>query len=298
MTMQTDSTTKQNQPLLHDHVDGRLVTDESVADRNDIVQLDPDHPGFRDPEYRRRRNQFAQIAMKYHPRDPIPDAPYTIEEHQVWSTIWKALQPAHQQHACAAYRECLNKLDFAPDRIPQLREVNEKVKAISGFRLEPVAGLVQPRVFLENLADGVFLCTQYIRHHSTPLYTPEPDVVHEIIGHGVTLASEPLAELNRLFGQAVKRTTSSPALEKLSRVYWFTIEFGVLRENGAVKAYGTGLLSSAGELEEMRDAELRSFDLEAASSEKYDPTHFQPILFCADSFESMYETLRQFLVKW
>ncbi len=296
--MQTDSTTKQNQPLLHDHVDGRLVTDERVADRNDIVQLDPDHPGFRDPEYRRRRNQIAQIAMKYQPGDPIPDAPYTNEEHQVWSTIWKALQPAHQQHACAEYRDGLKKLNFAPDRIPQLRTVNETVNAISGFRLEPVAGLVQPRVFLENLADGVFLCTQYIRHHSTPLYTPEPDVVHEIIGHGVTLASERLAELNRLFGQAVKRTTSSEALEKLSRVYWFTIEFGVLREDGAVKAYGTGLLSSAGELDEMRKAELRPFNLEAASSEEYDPTHFQPVLFCADSFAAMYETLRKFLVNW
>ena len=296
--MQTDSTTKQNQPLLHDHVDGRLVTDESVADRNDIVQLDPDHPGFRDPEYRRRRNQIAQIAMKYQPGDPIPDAPYTNEEHQVWSTIWRALQPAHQEHACAEYRECLKKLNFASDRIPQLRAVNEKVNAISGFRLEPVAGLVQPRVFLENLADGVFLCTQYIRHHSTPLYTPEPDVVHEIIGHGVTLASERLAELNRLFGQAVKRTTSSEALERLSRVYWFTIEFGVLREDGAVKAYGTGLLSSAGELDEMRKAELRPFDLEAASSEEYDPTHFQPVLFCADSFDEMHQILKEFLVTW
>jgi len=296
--MQTDSITRQNQQLLHDHVDGRLVTDESVAGRNDIVQLDPDHPGFRDPEYRRRRNEIAQIAMKYQPGDPIPDAPYTTEEHQVWSTIWKALQPAHQQHACAEYRACLKKLNFAPDQIPQLREVNEKVKAISGFRLEPVAGLVQPRVFLENLADGVFLCTQYIRHHSTPLYTPEPDVVHEIIGHGVTLASERLAELNRLFGQAVKRTTSSSALEELSRVYWFTIEFGVLRENGGLKAYGTGLLSSAGELDEMRKAQLRPFDLGAASSEKYDPTHFQPVLFCADSFDEMHETLREFLLSW
>jgi len=287
--------------ILLDHVDARIVTgdlDEAIADRNAIVQLDPDHPGFRDPEYRRRRNQIAQIAMKYHPRDPIPDAPYTTEEHQVWSTIWKALQPAHQQHACAEYRECLKKLDFAPDRIPQLREINERVKAISGFRLEPVAGLVQPRVFLENLADGVFLCTQYIRHHSTPLYTPEPDVVHEIIGHGVTLASERLAELNRLFGQAVKRTASSEALEKLSRVYWFTIEFGVLREDGEIKAYGTGLLSSAGELDEMHQARLRPFDLEAASCEEYDPTHFQPVLFCADSFAAMYETLREFLVNW
>src|SRR5881392_2595577 len=138
MTMQTDSTTKQHQPLLHDHVDGRLVTDESVPDRNDIVQLDPDHPGFRDPEYRRRRNQIAQIALKYHPRDPIPDAPYTTEEHQVWATIWSALGPAHKKHACAEYRDCLTKLNFAADRIPQLREVNEKVRALSGFRLEPV----------------------------------------------------------------------------------------------------------------------------------------------------------------
>src|SRR5437870_7530817 len=296
--MEIESITKHNQPILHDHVDGRLVTDESVAGRNDIVQLDPDHPGFRDPEYRRRRNQIAQIAMKYHPRDPIPDAPYTTEEHQVWQTIWRALRPAHQNYACAEYLEALTRLNFSDDRIPQLREVNEKVYAISGFRLEPVAGLVQPRVFLENLADGVFLCTQYIRHHSTPLYTPEPDVVHEIVGHGVTLASERLAELNRLFGQAVKRTTSPDALEKLSRIYWFTIEFGVLWENGSVRAYGTGLLSSAGELDEMRDAELRSFDLEAASSEKYDPTHFQPILFCADSFDEMDRTLRDFLLSW
>src|SRR5437764_3655125 len=300
MPTKTDSH-EERQPLLSDHVDARIIAtsiDEAVADRNAIVQLDPDHPGFRDSEYRARRNQIAQLAMNYRPGDSIPDAPYTADEHRVWQTIWQALRPAHQKHACAEYLDSLKRLNFLEDHIPQLREVNEKVKAISGFRLEPVAGLVQPRVFLENLADGVFLCTQYIRHHSTPLYTPEPDVVHEIIGHGVTLASEPLAELNRLFGQAVKRTTSSPALEKLSRVYWFTIEFGVLREDRKVKAYGTGLLSSAGELEEMRDAELRPFDLEAASSEKYDPTHFQPILFCADSFESMYETLRQFLVKW
>ena len=88
------------------------------------------------------------------------------------------------------------------------------------------------------------------------------------------------------------------ALEKLSRLYWFTIEFGVLREDGKVKAYGTGLLSSAGELEEMHDAELRPFDLEAASRHEYDPTHFQPVLFCADSFEAMYQTLREYLARW
>jgi phenylalanine-4-hydroxylase len=301
MTVETDTTTKQDHPLLSDHVDMRPVAadpDEPIADRNAIVQLDPDHPGFRDLAYRQRRNQIAQIALKYQPGDPIPEAPYTDEEDQVWSTIWRALQPAHRQHACAEYLDCLHKLNFAPERIPQLREVNEKVLAISGFRLEPVAGLVQPRVFLENLADGVFLCTQYIRHHSTPLYTPEPDVVHEIVGHGVTLASPRLAELNRLFGKAVRQTKYAEVLERLSRIYWFTIEFGVLREKGAVKAYGTGLLSSAGELEKMHQAELRPLDLDAAARQDYDPTHFQPVLFCADSFEAMYQTLREYLLKW
>ena len=285
--------------LLSDHVDLRIAAvEEGAADRNAIVELDPDHPGFRDAAYRARRNQIAQLALSYKPGEPIPDAPYTAEEHEVWRTIWNALKPAHQTFACAEYLAALERLRFEPDRIPQLRKVNQRVHAISGFRLEPVAGLVQPRVFLENLAGGVFLCTQYIRHHSTPLYTPEPDVVHEIVGHGVTLASPRLAELNRLFGEAVKTTADSDALKRLSRVYWFTIEFGVLLEDGKVKAYGTGLLSSAGELAEMHKAELRSFDLDAASRQEYDPTHFQPILFCANSFDRMYQTLREYLAGW
>src|ERR1051325_10652988 len=276
-------TTTETQPLL-DHVA--------------IVPLDPDHPGFRDHEYRARRNAIAEIAMTYKPGSPIPSAPYTELEHGVWKTIWEALGPAHREHACAEYLACIDRLAFDADRIPQLDEVSRKVAAISGFRLEPVAGLVEPRVFLESLARGGFLSTQYIRHHSTPLYTPEPDVAHEIIGHAVTLASKRLAELNRLFGEAVSRTFVADDLDRLARIYWFTIEFGVLRENGGIKAYGTGLLSSAGELAEMHKAELRPLDLDAAANNVYDPTHFQAVLFCADSFDEMYERLRAFLVRW
>jgi len=294
-------TATESQTLLRDHVDVRMVAgsdDDIVLDRNSLVKLDPDHPGFRDAEYRARRNAIAQIAMTYKPGAPIPKAPYTELEHGVWKTIWEALGPAHREHACAEYLDCLNRLAFDKDRIPQLDEVSQKVEAISGFRLEPVAGLVEPRIFLESLARGVFLSTQYIRHHSTPLYTPEPDVAHEIIGHGVTLASKRLAELNRLFGQAVKRTAATAELDRLARVYWFTIEFGVLREDGKVKAYGTGLLSSAGELAEMHKAELIPLDLQAAANHVYDPTHFQAMLFCADSFDEMYATLREFLIRW
>lgn len=293
-------TTQSRESLLADHVDMRPVaadTDPVRMDRNTIVQLDPDHPGFRDHEYRARRNRIAEIALSYRPGEAIPDAPYTAEEHQGWQVVWRALQPAHQEHACAEYLAAVRRLNFEPDRIPQLGEVSRKVEAISGFRLEPVAGLVAPRVFLESLANGVFLCTQYIRHHSTPLYTPEPDVVHEIVGHAVTLASERLAQLNRLFGEAVRRAQSPEVLDQLARLYWFTIEFGVLREEGKVKAYGTGLLSSAGELEAMHKARLRPLDLQAIPRQEYDPTHFQPVLFCADSFDAMYQTLGEYLVR-
>ncbi len=286
---------------LGDHADARMVSAEpprAAAERRAVVQLDPDHPGFRDAAYRARRNRIARLALEHRPGDPIPEAPYTPEEHAVWRAIREALEPRHREYACAEFLDSLGRLELPRERIPQLGEVSAKIEALSGFRLEPVAGLVEPRVFMETLAGGVFLCTQYIRHHSTPLYTPEPDVVHELIGHGVTLASPRLAELNRMFGQAVGRTTSDEALERLSRVYWHTIEFGVLREGGCVKAYGTGLLSSAGELEAMGRAELRHLDLEAASRQDYDPTDFQPVLFCADSFDDMYEGLREFLLRW
>jgi phenylalanine-4-hydroxylase len=270
--------------------------DATQLERQRIVQLDPDHPGFRDAAYRARRDEIARLALNYQPGTPLPDAPYTTQENQLWQQIWTALEPAHARYACAEYLACVKRLNLPRARVPQLREVSAQVERISGFRLEPVAGLVEPRVFLEALAGGVFLCAQYIRHHSTPHYTPEPDVVHELVGHAVWLASERMAELNRLVGAAVKRTHDAAGLDRLARLYWFTIEFGVLREAGELKAYGTGLLSSAGELAAMHTAELRPFDLEAASHLDFDPTRYQPVLFCADSFTAMYEQLRHYLL--
>lgn len=276
-----------------DHTDLRLSSDR--FGRNQVVVLEPDHPGFRDQQYRARRNQIAALSLRYVPGGPIPDVEYTEEEHAVWRAVWQALAPAHEVYACAEYLNCASRLKFLPDRIPQLSEVNHKVEVLSGFRLEPVAGLVEPRNFLDSLASGTFLCTQYIRHHSTPFYTPEPDVIHELAGHAVTLASPRLAELNREFGRAVNRTKSPEAFERISRLYWFTIEFGVLLEAGKLKAYGTGLLSSAGELAAMSSAELRPLDLEAASRQTYDPTRYQQVLFYAESFDAMYQMLQQYL---
>jgi len=114
----------------------------------------------------------------------------------------------------------------------------------------------------------------------------------------VTLADERLAELNRLVGEVVKRITTTEALERLARIYWFTIEFGVLREGSELRAYGTGLVSSAGELDAMHKAELRKLDLDAAALQPFGTTTYQPVLFCADSFDAMYHSLKDYLVRW
>lgn len=269
-----------------------------TENRKAIVELDPDHPGFRDALYRERRNTIAQIAIDHEAGTPVPDAPYIKEEHDVWTTIVKNMEPAHQKYACKEYLKYIELLDLPKDRIPQLREVSEKVQKLSGFLLEPVAGLVLPKVFLSTLGDGTFLSTQYIRHHSSPFYTPEPDVVHELIGHAGMLASPRFAELNRLVGKAAQRAPSAEALEKLGRVYWYTIEFGVLREDGEVKAYGAGLLSSYGELEAMSKADIRPFELDQMEALDYDVTRYQPVLFCAESFEEMETKLTEYLTQW
>jgi len=263
-----------------------------------IVELNPDHPGFRDAGYRQRRNSIAEIAQAYQPGEPIPEAPYTEQEHGVWREVWRHLDPAHRRWACREYLRVSRELDLPRDRIPQLREVSDRIERMTGFRLEPVAGLVAPRIFLSALGDGIFLATQYIRHHSAPLYTPEPDVVHELTGHAALLASSSLQELNRLVGAAARRAPDDESLERLGRVYWYTIEFGVVREDGELRAYGAGLLSSAGELEAMHQAEIRPFDTAEMAATPYDVTRYQPVLFCPDSFDELVAKLREYLLGW
>ena len=147
--------------------------------------------------------------------------------------------------------------------MPQLREVDERVAALTGFRIEPVPGLVPTRTFYGALAERRFLSTQYIRHHSVPFYTPEPDIIHEIVGHANMLASPVFADLYEAAGKASVRATGDAAHEFFSRVFWFTLEFGVVWEGGELRTYGAGLLSSYGEIEAFRAAEIRDWDLTA-----------------------------------
>lgn len=257
--------------------------------------LDEDHPGFADAEYRARRAEIGRVAEAYERGGPVPDAPYSDEEHEVWRLVSAELGPKHQRYACAEYLEAKDRLGLPLDRVPQLSEVGDLLHPHTGFRYEPVSGLVGPRFFYESLGQGWFPSTQYIRHASAPYYTPEPDVIHEVIGHGNQLASPAFAELYRKVGRAVSRTTSDAAVQLLSRVFWFTVEFGVVREDGEVKAYGAGILSSSGELEEFRNAEVRPVDFAEMGHRAYDITHYQPVLYAFDGFAELTGGLGEFL---
>ena len=245
-----------------------------------------------DAAYLARRAAIAAVADAHRSGDPIPDVEYVPEEDEVWRVVSAELGALHERFACAEYRRGAAALTLPTDRVPQLREVDARVRDLTGFRIEPVAGLVPTQQFYGALARRTFLSTQYIRHHSTPYYTPEPDIVHEIIGHANMLASPVFADLYQAAGEASLRVNHDDrAMDAFSRVFWFTLEFGVVEEEGEHRAYGAGLLSSFGEIQVFRDADIRPWDLDAMASTEYDITTYQPVLFAAPSFDFLVDRL-------
>ena len=236
------------------------------------VHLGEDHPGFNDPVYRRRRNEIAAAAMAWEPGQPIPQVAYTEQEDAIWRTVSSELHTKHEKYAVREYLEAKERLGLPEDRVPQLDEVTARLEPLTGFRYDPAPGLVPLREFYGSLADRVFHSTQYVRHPSEPLYTPEPDVIHEVIGHGNMLASPRFAAFKKAAGEAARRVETDDALQLIADIFWFTMEFGVMREDGELRAYGAGILSSYGEIEEFRHMEIRPIDLVEMGSIEYDIT--------------------------
>jgi phenylalanine-4-hydroxylase len=251
------------------------------------VHLIDGHPGLDDPEYQQRRNGIAAAALAWEPGTPTPRIDYTDVEHEVWRTVCEHLAPLHETYACKAFREAVTALDLPRDRVPQLDEVSAGLAPLTGFSYVPAPGIVPLEEFYGSLADGIFHSTQYLRHHAAPLYTPEPDILHEVMGHGNLLADPQVAELKRLAGTAARRVSTPAALSVVADVFWFTIEFGVLREEGELRAYGAGILSSYGEIEEFRSMQIRPLDFAAMATIDYDISHYQRVLFAAESFDHM-----------
>ena len=217
----------------------------------------------------------------------MPTAPYTEAEHAVWAMILRELAPVHDRWVCRELLALRAAFPLDAQRIPQLEALNARLSLHTGFRMEPVAGLVAARTFLGYLGSQIFLSTQYIRHASRPLYTPEPDVVHELVGHAFTLAHPGIAALNQTIGRVAESATPDQ-ITRLERIYWYSLEFGVVEQDGQLRAFGAGLLSSFGELGTFATrAELREWDLDRIAETPYDPTDYQPWIYVAPSFDRL-----------
>uniref|UniRef100_A0AC34GPI5 Biopterin-dependent aromatic amino acid hydroxylase family profile domain-containing protein n=1 Tax=Panagrolaimus sp. ES5 TaxID=591445 RepID=A0AC34GPI5_9BILA len=238
--------------------------------------------GFKDEEYRKRRMMFADIALNYKQGDPIPRVEYTAKETATWGVIYRKLRELHQKHACAEYLENFELLEqhcgYSDNNVPQLEDISNFLKMKTGFRLRPVAGYLSARDFLAGLAFRVFNCTQYVRHHADPFYTPEPDTVHELMGHMALFADPDFAQFSQEIGLA-SLGTSDEDLSKLATLYFFSIEFGI-----------------AGELQHAvgGKSEIIRFDPDRVVQQECLITTFQDAYFYTKNFDEAQQKLRTF----
>lgn len=290
------------------------------------VDLTSEHPGFSDPVYRARRGELAEVARKYVHGEIIPRIEYTMEEVETWGAVWRRQEELLQRHACREYLDILGLMKqecgYGPQSIPQQADITTFLSRRTGFRLRPVAGLLSSRDFLNGLAFRVFFCTQYIRHHSRPLYTPEPDICHELLGHAPLFADPDFADFSNEIGLA-SLGASDEEVKKLASCYWHSVEFGLCKHqrqqqeeggkeesansgSSTIKAYGAGLLSSFGELEYAcgggKGGEggreggpvFLPWDPEVAAVQAYPITTYQPVYFVAESLLDAKEKMRKY----
>ncbi|MFF4341158.1 phenylalanine 4-monooxygenase [Kitasatospora sp. NPDC001540] len=254
-----------------------------------------EHPGLSDPHYLRRRRAVAAAARGHRVGDPAPPVDYLASEQRTWRTVHRALWAAQGEHACRAVLAAREHAPIPADRIPQHGEVGAALRARTGFEFTLAGGVVANKRFLGSMADGYFHAVQFVRHPAVPLYTPEPDVLHDVLGHGIHLSHPAFADLYRLIGKAAARVDDPDVLQMISDVYWYTLEYGVLDEGGVPKAYGAALLSSYGELRHLRRPRLRVLDVPAMLATPYRIDGYQPLLFTARCLHEVGDVLAGFL---
>lgn len=249
------------------------------------VTLPEGHPGEGDTVYIDRRNALSRLVASVDELgSSLPSVQYTESETLVWRAVLESLAGLHEAHAASTYRAGFRRLGLSTSRPPAPGSLALRLREETGFGLVLTDGLLDARIFLKHLGKRRQPCTVYLRHGSRPDYTPEPDLVHEAVGHAPMLTDPFAARLNELIGQAAARA-SEKQLRALLRLYWFTLEFGLVEERSGLRAYGAGLLSSFGELPHAftEAVDRRPFNLGEVIEQDYHHDRMQDVLFVAPS---------------
>lgn len=266
-------------------------------DYGSIVQTN--YPGAHDEEYRQRVNELIENSEA--PWPEIPEYDYTDEENTIWSLVSEVLIPLQNHYSCEAFLEGRDKLDLPSGRVPQLNEVSAKMEEETGFMLAPVGGLLDQSEFLPMLGRKVMRCTPYVRHSSYPFFTPEPDIIHELRGHAPMFMHEGFTDMSVAIGKAAGAAVEAgneELLELIGLFYWYTVEYGMIREDGDLKIFGAGNNGGIQDLLRSMDpnVEKRPFSIEAIRELTIDYDQPQEVFFVAESYEQV-ENLAHELVE-
>ncbi len=270
---------------------GALVNPDDV----DTLTLEPVHPGVNDEKYLRRREELFHRCRHYRLKNRgTPFIDYNDEETRVWKQVSPKLDELHKKHACDIYLKAKHELDINQTEIPQLRTISERLGPVTNIHLVPAEGALPYRTYYEYIAHRGFPVTQFIRHGSHPEFTPEPDMIHDCLGHVPPLMNRDYAEMLVLIARAASATDRDEYVQALKRFSWFSIEFGLIEEAGETKIFGAGILSSIGEIPrslQSNDVNRRPFVTDDVIKQDYDYDHMQDTLFIAPSFPFLRQEL-------
>jgi phenylalanine-4-hydroxylase len=241
------------------------------------------------------RGDYSHIGADYSVEQPFAD--YSAAEHDRWRRLYRRQMELMPHYAAHEFLDCITRLDAAAG-IPEFARVNQTLAGLTGFKILAVPGLIPDDVFFDHLANRRFPVSWWIREESELDYLEEPDVFHDFFGHVPLLAHPVFADYMEEYGKAGPRAKAMNAIPRLSRLYWYTIEFGLIRTPEGLRVYGAGILSSKGETVYAVDSDKPNriaFDLERVLSTEFRIDAFQETYFVIDSFEQLFhETHKPF----
>lgn len=236
---------------------------------------------------------------------PFPPAPlqylttqdwaaYTPDDHEAWSLLYARRMAALRPTASKVFLQGADAIGLAPDKVPDLAEVNRRLSERTGWSAVPVTGFLPARDFFACLAMRRFPTTVTIRSKDRLDYVPEPDIFHDVFGHVPLHAHKVFADFLQKFGAIAAVACTEHDVEKMARLFWFTVEFGLIREDGQVKIYGSGLISSQedGAHALGESCERRPFNLEAVTAQPFAIDKLQDVLFVIDSYAQLFAAVQ------